>query len=213
MSSILALDTSNARGSVALLRDDAIVFKQHFVSERSHNSQLFAPLGEALKLCGADLRCIVTGTGPGSYTGARIGIAAAQGIALSRNVPVIGLLSVLAPETKELPREFIVCGDARRGSYFIARVRGKSLDEEITLHDREEFLRLRAADTPRPWLTFDQHAPLEQKDIQLASPSASRLALVASEMTDEDMWSLEQQPLEPVYLRAPFITMPRAKGV
>src|SRR6478752_10273542 len=115
MSSILAIDTATARGAVAVARDGAVVFEKHFASERSHHSQLFAPLSEALEMCGSELRAIVAGIGPGSYTGARIGIAASQGVGLSRKVPVIGLLSVLAPEAAELPREFVVCGDARRG--------------------------------------------------------------------------------------------------
>jgi tRNA threonylcarbamoyl adenosine modification protein YeaZ len=211
MPSVLAIETSTSRGGVALVRDGAMVFGETFTSERSHNSQLFAPIGEALTLAGNDLLRIVVGLGPGSYTGARIGIAAAQGIALSRGAAVFGLPSVLAPDMPEPSCEFVACGDARRGSYFIAQIRGESLDGEITLHDREEFLRLRAADTTRTWLTFDQHAPLELPDIRVTVPSAARLALIASEMTDEDVWSLEQQPLEPVYLRAPFITMPRAK--
>ncbi len=123
MPSILAIETATARGGVAVVRDGGVVFERHFVSERSHNSQLFAPLSEALRLYSSDLRCIVVGIGPGSYTGARIGIAAAQGLGLSRDVPVIGLLSVLAPEAAEEPPEFVVCGDARRGKFFTARVR------------------------------------------------------------------------------------------
>src|SRR5437868_3831124 len=119
MRSVLAIETSTARGGVALVRDGEVMFERHFVSERSHNSQLFSPLGDALRLGGRDLRAIVVGIGPGSYTGARIGIAAAQGIALSRKVPVIGLRSVLAPVANEPPREFVVCGDARRGMYFV----------------------------------------------------------------------------------------------
>lgn len=210
MPAILAIDTTNARGSVALVRDGVVVLDEHFTSERSHNSQLFTPLTKALKLSGSNLSAIVVGTGPGSYTGARIGIAAAQGIALSRNVPVIGLLSVLAPETKELPHEFVVCGDARRGKYFIARVRDGMLDGEITLHDGEEFTQRHAQDAAVPWFTFDVKSPLDLTNITLTTPSASRLALLASTMADETIWTLEQQPLEPHYLAAPFVT--KAKG-
>ena len=211
MATILALDTSTPRGSVAVVRDGAVIFDGHFTSERSHNSQLFAPLGEALKLCGADLRCIITGTGPGSYTGARIGIAAAQGIALSRNVPVIGLLSVLAPDAAELPREFVVCGDARRGKFFIARVREGLLDGEVTLHDADEFSQTHARDAAVPWLSFDAKPPLDLANIMLTTPSAFRLALLASTMTDETIWTLEQQPLEPHYLAAPFVTEAKSR--
>lgn len=206
MSSCLAIETATARGGVAVVRDGVTVYEQHFASERSHNSQLFSPLSEALKLCRSDLRCIVTGTGPGSYTGARIGIAAAQGLGLSLNVPVIGLLSVLAPDAGELPPEFVVCGDARRGKFFTARICHGLLKGEITLHDAEEFKSMRMKDAAVAWFTFDLKPPLELAGITLTSPSPTRLALLASTMTDESLWSLEQRTLEPHYLAAPFVT-------
>ncbi|MCE9518521.1 MAG: tRNA (adenosine(37)-N6)-threonylcarbamoyltransferase complex dimerization subunit type 1 TsaB [Verrucomicrobia bacterium] len=206
MSSCLAIETATARGGVAVVRDGVTVYEQHFASERSHNSQLFPPLAEALKLCRSDLRCIVSGTGPGSYTGARIGIAAAQGLGLSLNVPVIGLLSVLTPEADILPPEFVVCGDARRGKFFAARVRRGLLEGEITLHDADEFKNLRANDAAIAWFSFDPKPPLELASITLTSPSPARLALLASTMTDESLWSLEQSPLEPHYLAEPFVT-------
>lgn len=206
MTEIIAIETTNPRASVAVVREGMLVFEQHFTSERSHNSQLFAPLGEALKLCSSNLRALVVGTGPGSYTGARIGIAAAQGIALSRRVPVIGLPSVLAPDLEELPHEFIVCGDARRGKYFMARICKGLLQGEITLHDGDEFTKFHAQEAAIPWFSLDAKSPLDLVGITLTSPSASRLALLVSTMTDETIWTLEQQPLEPHYLAAPFVT-------
>lgn len=213
MPEIIAIETTNPRASVAVVRDGAVVFERHFTSERSHNSQLFAPLGEALKLCGSNLRALVVGTGPGSYTGARIGIAAAQGIALSRRVPVIGLPSVLAPDLEKLPHEFIVCGDARRGKFFMARISKGLLQGEITLHDGDAFTKLYAQGAAVPWFSFDAKSPLDLAGITLTRPSAARLALLASAMPDETIWTLEQQPLEPHYLAAPFVTKPRAARV
>ena len=87
---ILALDLSTPRGDLAVLRGDDVVFTSAFVSERSHNAQVFAPLREALAVAGSDLDLIVIGTGPGSYTGVRIAIAAAQGVALSRGTDRTG---------------------------------------------------------------------------------------------------------------------------
>ena len=101
---ILAIETSTALGGVAVVRDGEVCFEKTFSSERSHNSQLFAPLREALAVAGDTLRAVVVGTGPASYTGVRIGIAAAQGIAVSREVPVIGLPSVLSSSRVNLSR-------------------------------------------------------------------------------------------------------------
>ena len=202
---ILSIETSSARGSLGVVRDGVVLFEQTFTSERSHNSQLFAPLGEALALCGADLQGIVVGLGPGSYTGARIGIAAAQGIALSRNISVFGLPSVLAPDVAELPAEFVVCGDARRGSYFTAEIREEQLVGEIELHSADALAIRRAADSERTWFSFDDKIPLDLPAVQLAKPSAVLLAKLAADP------SVNKAPrvLEPIYLAGAFVTQPK----
>jgi len=208
MSAILAIETSTALGSVAVVRGDEVLFENRFSSDRSHNSQLFDPLREALDVCGASLRAIIVGTGPASYTGVRIGIAAAQGVALSRQVPVIGLPSVLAAEVGVA--SYHVCGDARRGSYFVAKVSGGALIGEIAVLDAEG-LRRRHAGSHRtdPWFTFDTAAPLGLQEVLCASPSAARLAAVAAALPRETLNSLSKAPLEPIYLSGPFVTMPR----
>src|SRR5690349_3926881 len=73
---ILAIESSAPRGSLALWRDGRLVEVQEFQSERAHNSVLFAPLNAVLHQSEA-LDLIVCGTGPGSYSGVRVGIAAA----------------------------------------------------------------------------------------------------------------------------------------
>ena len=118
---LLALDLSTAHGSIAVVRGDDVLFRSSFQSERSHNAQVFAPLREALAVAGSELTGIVIGNGPGSYTGVRIAIAAAQGIALSRNVWCVGWSSLTAPDV-DAPASFSVIGDARRQSFYLARV-------------------------------------------------------------------------------------------
>lgn len=208
MPSILAIETSHARGSVAVVAEDgALLFEKTFTSERSHNSQLFAPLGEALQTVGDTLKAIVVGSGPGSYTGARVGIAAAQGLALSRHVPVLSLPSVLAPEVSEKPETFVVCGDARRGSFFVARIERETLLGEIALHDAADFAQRRAADETTPWYTFDAKAPMDLPRISLTAPSATCLARIAANLPPHHLLALsEGSVIEPLYLAAPFIT-------
>ena len=79
---ILAIETSTRQGSVALRLGGRVEFAETFASQRSHNSQLFAPLEKALEIAERRITLVVVGTGPGSYTGARIGIAAGQGVAI-----------------------------------------------------------------------------------------------------------------------------------
>ena len=94
METIVAIETSSPRGSVARYEDGRVVEVIGFTSDRSHNSVIFAPLAAALKAGPPDL--IVAGTGPGSYSGIRVGIAAGLGISLTHGVPLIGLPSLTA---------------------------------------------------------------------------------------------------------------------
>lgn len=208
---ILAIETSTPRGHVAVIRHGEVLFEKTFTSQRSHNSQLFAPLGEALEHCGEALKFVVVGTGPGSYTGARIGIAAAQGIAFSRGVSVIGLPSALAPEIDVLPAEFVLCGDARRGQFYATKISKNHLPKEIELVDAETFQQIHAASDGLEWMTFDEKSPLGLADVLLVKPSAVKLAELAAGLSEENVKALAETLLEPVYLSAPFITMPKGK--
>jgi tRNA threonylcarbamoyl adenosine modification protein YeaZ len=207
---VLAIETSTPQGSVAVWRDDSAIFERTFTSERSHNSQLFSPLREALDAGGASLRAIVVGTGPASYTGVRIGIAAAQGLAMSRAVPVVGLPSVLGINPLSDASSYRVCGDARRGSYFLAEVRKGVTVGEIALLDADGLRRCHGESSQSiPWFTFDARAPMELEGVRCLSPSAAALAAIAANLSDEFLQSLARQPLEPIYLGAPFVTMPK----
>jgi tRNA threonylcarbamoyladenosine biosynthesis protein TsaB len=212
---VLAIETSTPRGSVAVVRGDAtVVYERSFSSERSHNSQLFEPLREALEKCGDDLRAIVVGTGPASYTGVRIGIAAAQGVAMSRGVPLVGLPSVLAPEVDggSDGKQFVVCGDARRGKFFVAEVRDGALVGAVVTMDADAFHEkhgLRGVDTP--WYTYDAMAPLELEGVACVTPSATGLAEIVARMMDDEIAALAKQVLEPVYLAEAFVTQPKSK--
>lgn len=192
-----------------------MVYEHSFSSERSHNSQLFEPLREALEKCGDDLRVIVVGTGPASYTGVRIGIAAAQGVAMSRGVPLVGLPSVLAPEVDGAVsgERFVVCGDARRGKYFVAEVRNGALVDAVTTMDAEAFREKHAArGVDTPWYTYDAKPPLELEGVSCGMPSARGLAEIAAGMTDDGIAALARWALEPVYLAEAYVTQPKPRG-
>ena len=204
---VLALDLSTARGEIALVRGEEVLFEDSFQSERSHNAQVFAPLGRALAAAGTRLDLIVVGSGPGSYTGVRIAIAAAQGVALSRGVPVIGWPSIAAPDGGH--ENFQVIGDARRGSYYVAMVRKGCLALPI------EILEASAAQgcvEVGDWLTFDAKVPFDLPRVCRAHPSAVRLARLGLGLSAEEIQALAALPLEPLYLQEAFITTARKPG-
>jgi tRNA threonylcarbamoyladenosine biosynthesis protein TsaB len=89
---ILALETATRMGSWALVEDGEVVASAEGADERSHAEQLPRALIELLAGRGvtlADVDAFAVATGPGSFTGLRIGIATAQGFAMATGKPVI----------------------------------------------------------------------------------------------------------------------------
>ncbi|MBE2287651.1 MAG: tRNA (adenosine(37)-N6)-threonylcarbamoyltransferase complex dimerization subunit type 1 TsaB [Prosthecobacter sp.] len=199
---LLALDLSTAQGSIAVMRGDDVLFESVFQSERSHNAQVFAPLREALTAAGNELAGIVIGTGPGSYTGVRIAIAAAQGVGLSRRVWCIGWSSLTAPDI-DAPSSYSVIGDARRQSFYLAKVENGRLRPEVETVSPEV---ARERVSGGEWLTFDAKVPLGLEQVCLAKPCAKRLAQNVFRLSADEIAGLATQPLIPHYLAEAFIT-------
>lgn len=205
MTAVLALDLSSPRGVLAVVRDGEVLHEAAFTSERSHNARLFAPLGEALQALGADPARLVVGTGPGSYTGVRIAIAAAQAVALARGWPVFGLPSLVTAAA----RPYRVLGDARRGQYYVANIAGGAV-AELRLLDAEA-ARAEVA-TGGDWFTYDAMVPLGLPDVQIARPDAVALARLAAGLDEATVSVRAAMPLEPLYLQEAFITTAKKAG-
>ena len=91
---ILALDAAAAACSVALWRDGGVLVYRESPMVRGHAEALMPLVLEAMAAVGldfADLEKIAVGVGPGSFTGIRIALAAARGIALAADRPVMGI--------------------------------------------------------------------------------------------------------------------------
>jgi tRNA threonylcarbamoyl adenosine modification protein YeaZ len=200
---ILTLETSTPHASLAVWRDGNVVRAWSFQSERSHNSRLFAPLAEALDLAEPDF--IVVGTGPGSYAGVRVALSAALALALAKNVPLLGWPSLTA---FDLPGGTgLVIGDARRGGFFVADIVNGRLAGPPAIVDADA-LAVRTQGTA-VW-TFDERPPVPHA-VQ-ATPSAVWLARRVAALSHAERTALAAITPEPLYLRAPFITSPRARG-
>ena len=201
---ILAIESSTPHASLALLdpASGSLELERAFSSDRAHNSVIFSPLQDMLAALGdRPLSGIVLGTGPGSYSGIRVGIAVAAALGLARSCPVIGLPSIVA-----LARDALVVGDARRQSFYTAEVRGHRLIGEPELGAAEPFLsRIAASDLPV--LTTDAVAPVGS-NARVVTPQAADLARLAAGLSPEDWRAMASVPLEPLYLRAPYITTP-----
>jgi len=115
----LALDTSTAVGSVALLDEDRPVAEATF-----QRGELFPAIRRVLGHRRPDL--IAVGVGPGSFTGIRVGLAAAKGLALPTGIPVRAansfdaLAVTVAPQMPAAFDRLCVWSDARRGEIYHA---------------------------------------------------------------------------------------------
>jgi len=215
--SILAIETSVPEASIALWSDGAWLFEAEFVSDRNHNSMVFEPLAEALALLeGRELSTVLVGTGPGSYSGTRIGIAAAQGLAIAKSCPAAGIGSIAAtPPARSVARPAAAhtaataIGDARRGLYYISSITASGEAEEPELMDAA-VLEQRLASIPDD-LLFTLDAPTTlglndqlQERITRTQPQARLLVDVWLGLDEVRRQQLYSKPLAPTYLRAPF---------
>ena len=201
---ILALDSSSPTASVALIslegKNSSVLFREDSPLARSDSSAIFIAMEKALALCGTpDALCV--GLGPGSYNGLRAGIAAARGFATARGIPLHSIPSPLAlpgPDTG-----FWALGDARGGNYWIACVhRNAFLEEPTLLSPRDAAIHLRK----KPDFAILSASPLDGiEGIRIATPCAVRLAMFAK--TADPLYLTP----EPLYLKPPNITTPRAQ--
>jgi len=96
---IICLETSTTVCSVALCNSDGVVASRESSENKSHASQLTLFIGDLLSEAGitaGQLEAVVVSKGPGSYTGLRIGVSAAKGIAYAVSVPLIGVETTLS---------------------------------------------------------------------------------------------------------------------
>ena len=122
---ILAFESSAKAASVALVRDGVLLAESFQHSGKTHSATLMPMAEQILKDCeltAGDLDCVAVAKGPGSFTGVRIGVAAAKGLAWAADKPVCGVSTLLAMADQMAHLKGIICPvmDARRGQVYNA---------------------------------------------------------------------------------------------
>lgn len=136
----LAIETSTEACSVALVHGDEVIERSE-VAPRRH-AELVLPMADALLaeagLNRTALDGIAVGRGPGAFTGVRLGISLAQGMAMALDVPVVTVssLQALALEAPEDDAAVLSVIDARMGEIYVAAWRRQD-DGSVVLLDRE----------------------------------------------------------------------------
>jgi tRNA threonylcarbamoyl adenosine modification protein YeaZ len=199
---ILALELSSARGSLTWLDNDTD-FTREWANDRKNSGEFFHNLSEVQKRFGRPDR-IVVGLGPGSYAGSRIAISAAIGLQFASKAELAGLSSLCAIDC--VAPEYSVVGDARRQTFFLARVRNNNLSAAPELQKEAEVRS--ALDALRARMPIFSVENLPQfEGVSVRYPSAQILARLAQDPNRTFVFP----PLEPMYLREPHITTPKRR--
>jgi tRNA threonylcarbamoyladenosine biosynthesis protein TsaB len=151
---ILALDTSSPTGSLAVIRDEKVIGVVSTLAEETYSSRMFRHLEFLLQELSLNLEqfdLYSVAAGPGSFTGLRVGLAAAKGWAEVYKKPVVGIsvLEAIAAQSHSTATVLVAASDARRGEvYFGVYRRGKdslALEGEECVSKPEKFLQTIAA--------------------------------------------------------------------
>lgn len=121
---LLAIETATECCSVALLAGDRLIARSEMAPRR--HAELLLPMCEDVLaeagLARADLDVLAVGRGPGAFTGVRLAVSAAQGIALALDIPVVPVssLAALAMQAPENGADVLAVIDARMGEIYAA---------------------------------------------------------------------------------------------
>lgn len=215
---ILAVDTSAVTATVAIIKDDVLVYENNITNALTHSETLMPMIDTALKsvkLVPSDIDLLAVSNGPGSFTGIRIGVAAVKALAYALDKPVFGINTLLAlaynlSVLENVPISPIM--DARRGQVYNAVYKFSSYKAEEVVAPRALSIEELCADiTEKTYFVGDGVRVYGAKikellgDKAVLAPThltlqkASSIAFAASE-ANSDVY-LSPEALEVVYLR------------
>ena len=199
---ILAVDTSQKACSVSLCRGDQTLAARSEMLERGHAERLIPMIDEIVSeqnISYRDIERLAVITGPGAYTGVRIGVATVRGLALVEKIPCLGFtaLEIALAEDKVGDGTFLSTVAGRGDTLFAQRFTKSSgkvvpLDQarSITLDEARSFEVDEIIGSGRVQLGLDDEITMDHM------PNCNALAQMALSGRFED------HPAEPTYFRA-----------
>lgn len=212
---IVGLTSSTATVGVAVARDGQLLASRQVVTDRRHAEEITPLLDQAIRETGcsiSEVDRLAVDVGPGRFTGLRVGLATARGLALACDVPVVGVTSLELLAAAQPARPVVAVIDARRNEVF-QQIFLSSGPKEANVGPPSEL----AADVPPDALVVGDGADRYQEMYGSAvlldqAPDASVLVALAMDRTP-----MPGSNVLPVYLRDPDVqvnikTRPTADG-
>lgn len=220
---LLALDTATSAITVAVHDGEQVLATRTTVDARRHTELLAPMIVDALAAAGTDVTevtHVAVGTGPGPFTGLRVGLVTAQTFAHARGITVHGVCSLDALAAAAAAHghegELLVATDARRKEVYWARY--DCTAGEVVLQEGPAVTK--PADLPEPVRALPTigRGPVVYPELLPAA-----LTLPGVDLLDVDAGALaalaatriaagEDMPVEPLYLRRPDAVAPAAAG-
>ncbi len=146
---ILGIDTATSAASVALVENDDVIGEENWHNKQHGSGHRFASEGNRAEIILPlistvleknrtilnDLSALAVSIGPGSFTGLRVGLATAKGIAYSSELPVIGVSTLVASAARAINFHGLICSllDARKDEVYMGMFRcGRGAFSRVT---------------------------------------------------------------------------------
>ena len=225
---VLAIDTTTRQGSLALARDGRVLATYAGDAAITHGERLPGDVRRILDAHGfriADVDLFAVASGPGSFTGLRIGIATMQGLALANSKPLVGISALdaiydaacsalcsppSAMSASERDREVAVWMDAQRGQVFSAKYKNGDVSEPALVDTPADILARWAREHTRPavfagdgalaYHSLIRAAAPDAQIVELPPPLASSIARLA-EANVRQHGASSPDSIAPVYIR------------
>jgi tRNA threonylcarbamoyladenosine biosynthesis protein TsaB len=224
---LLAIETATPGSSVAVLEGRSTLAAASRIDPVGHASFLVPAIDFCFDQVGwspIDLDAVVVDIGPGLYTGLRVGLATAQGLAAAFGIPLIPATSLdaLALEARTGHRMIWALVDVRRGQFAVARYRpvpgGVVREGDNELVDSEQLRAMLESNTDES-LVVGEHGVLPDGFFRGMSsvktgrpryPYAVALAEIAAGKYERDEFPAPDE-ISPLYMREPDVTINWAK--